>query len=149
MAVDALLLCDKDMRKLSRPTKWQHRNFMDYVNLSNMIGTEDQRFIYHARDFVSFQKVEYGWLDEAMGRFMVPIYLFMTFSSSSIMRGLITLIFAWLSAAAVSLFTTPKNHVAMAFLTHMASHLISHAQHQSILALKVSPSGSVAPPLLL
>jgi hypothetical protein len=68
--VDKLVLREAELRKLSRPSKRVHRNFLDFMYTEHAISHDDERFIYHEHDFVSLEAHEENWLDELMHRFM-------------------------------------------------------------------------------
>jgi len=67
---DDLLLRDAGLRKLTRPSKRSHRNFMDWVWTENPFGRVDQQFIFHQNDFVVLDEYDESWLDVFMHRLM-------------------------------------------------------------------------------
>jgi hypothetical protein len=68
--LDDLLLREASLRRLQRPSKRVHRNFMDYLYTEHPFEDADQRFVYHEQDFVSPQQYEESWLDDLMHRLM-------------------------------------------------------------------------------
>ncbi|TVY81623.1 hypothetical protein LSUE1_G004824 [Lachnellula suecica] len=67
---DALLLRDSQLRRLSRPTRRSHRNFMDYIYTEHPFSRENERFIYHEHDFVTLEQPEESWLDDVLHKLM-------------------------------------------------------------------------------
>jgi hypothetical protein len=69
-SIDKLVLREAALRKLSRPSKRVHRNFLDFMYTEHPFSDADERFVYHEHDFVSLEEHEENWLDELMHRFM-------------------------------------------------------------------------------
>lgn len=156
---DDLLLRDRNVRLLRRPSPRTLSNFRHYIHLSNQIGREDQRYIKYANDFVSVEEYEESWLDDRLHRFMghckkgilryifvsradqaktenpyihyysesrlgvfikviiavvsiallmIPVYVFLSVKLSTKVMASITLLFTFLFAAAVSVFTSAR-----------------------------------------
>jgi len=67
---DKLILREAELRKLSRPSKRVHRNFLDFMYTEHPFSDDDERFVYHEHDFVSLENYEENFLDELTHRFM-------------------------------------------------------------------------------
>jgi len=68
--VDKLILREAELRKLSRPSKRVHRNFLDFMYTEHPFSDDDERFVYHEHDFISLEEYEENFLDELTHRFM-------------------------------------------------------------------------------